>query len=72
MLALEQVSVINDLKGTKECRNTQLLAGKRSNSSKDNLPVVKTPSFVSVIKISLKCSSTRISWNLRDDEVDLF
>ena len=53
MLALEQVSVINDLKGTKECRNKGLLSGKRSNNSKDNI-VVKTPSSVSAVKINLK------------------
>ena len=52
--ASPQVSVINDLKGTKECRNKQLLSGKRSNSSKENASVVKTPSSVSLVKISLK------------------
>ena len=41
MLVLEEVSVSNDLKGTKECRNKRLL-GKRSNSGKDNILVVKT------------------------------
>ena len=44
MLVLEWSSVISDLKGIKECRNTQLLSGRRSNSSKDNLSVVNTPS----------------------------
>ena len=54
MLTLEQVSVINDLKGTKECRKKQLLSGKRCNDSKDTISVVKTPSSVSMVKISLK------------------
>ena len=34
------------------------LLGKRSNHSKDNISVVKTPSSVSVVKISLKSSTT--------------
>ena len=42
MLALEQVSVINDLKD------------KRSSDSKYNKSVVKIPSSVSMVKISLK------------------
>ena len=50
MLALEQVSVMNDLKGTEECRNIQ---------AKIMISVVKAPSSVSVVKISLKCSTTR-------------
>ena len=58
MLALEQVSVIKDLKGTKECRN-KLLSSKRSDNSKDNVSVVKTPSSVSMVKMSLQCSTTR-------------
>ena len=33
--------------------NVELLLGKRSNNSKDNTPVVKTHSSISVIKISL-------------------
>ena len=37
MLALEQVSVISDPKGTKECRNKSLLSCKKSNNSKDNI-----------------------------------
>ena len=53
MLVIEQVSVINDFKGTKECRNNDL-SGKRSNDGKDNISVVKTPGSVSVVKISLK------------------
>jgi len=35
MLVLEQVSLIKDLRGTKECRDKGLLSGKRSNNSKD-------------------------------------
>lgn len=58
MLTLEQVPVINDLKGTKECRN-KLLSGRRSNDSKDNAAVVKAPSSISTVKTSLKCSTTR-------------
>ena len=54
VLALEQVSVINNLKVTKECRNKGLLSGKRSNNSKDNKSVVKTPSSISMVKMSLK------------------
>ena len=52
-------SLMNDLKGKKECRNNWLLSGKRSNKSKDNKSFIKTPSSVSVVKISLKCSTTR-------------
>lgn len=59
VLALEQVSVIKDLKRTKECRKKALLSGKKSNNSKNNISLVKTPSSVSIAKISLKCSSTR-------------
>ena len=44
MLVLEWSLVISDLKGIKEFRNTQLLSGRKSNSSKDNLSVVNTPS----------------------------
>ena len=58
MLTLEQVSVINDLKGTKECRN-KLLSDKRNNNSKGILSVVKTSSSVSMRNISLKCSTSR-------------
>jgi len=54
MLALEQVSVINDLKGTKECRNKQLFSGKRNNESKGDILLIKTPSSVSMVKSSLK------------------
>ena len=53
------VSVISDLKGTKECRDKQLLSGERSNNSKDNVSVVKTQGSVSMVKISLKSLSTR-------------
>ena len=49
-LALEQVSVIMILREQKD----KLLSGMRSNNSKDNKSVVKTPSSVSVVKISLK------------------
>ena len=34
MLALEQVSVINDLKGTKECRNRESKTVKEQGSDK--------------------------------------
>ena len=71
MLALEQVSVINDLKETKECRNKRLLPGKSSNNSKDNIAGVKTPSPVSMVKISLKLNHSN-NWNLRGDDLDLF
>lgn len=54
MLVLGQVSVVNDLKGTKEGRNKQLLGGKKSNNSKDYISIVKTSSSLSVVKISLK------------------
>lgn len=52
MLALEEVSVITILREQKN----KLLSGKRrtSNNSKDNKSVVKTPSFVSMVKMSLK------------------
>ena len=55
MLALEQVSVINDLliMILREQKN-KLLSGKRSKDSKDTKSVVKTPSSVPVVKISLK------------------
>ena len=52
MLALQRVSVSNDFKGRKECRKT--LSGKRSNNSKENKSVVKTPGSVSMVKISLQ------------------
>ena len=61
MLVLEQVSVINDLKGIKECMNKQLLLGKRSNNRKDSISDVKTPSSVSMVKISLMFSTTRLT-----------
>ena len=70
MLALEQVLVINDPKGTKECRNKRLFSGKRSNNSQDNVSGVKTPSFVSMVKISLKLNQ-QTTWNLRGDNADL-
>ena len=69
MSALEQVSVLNDLKETKEYRN-KLLSDKRSNNSKDNKSAVQTPSSVSVVKISLKLNH-QITWKLMDDAVDL-
>ena len=59
MLVLEPASVTTDLKGTEEWRNKGLLQGKRSDNSKDDVPVLKTPSSVSLVKISLKCSTTR-------------
>ena len=40
MLFLEQVSVINSFKGKEECRNNELLSGKRSNNSKYNISPV--------------------------------
>ena len=58
MLFLEQDLVIIDLKGTKECRNKGLLSVMGDNSSKDVISVVKIPSFVLVVKISLKCPTT--------------
>ena len=36
-----------------------LLSGKRSSNTKDDVSVVKTPTSVSMVKISLKCSTTR-------------
>ena len=36
------------------------VSGKRNNNSKDNISVVKTPSSVSVVKISQKNSITRL------------
>ena len=45
MLALEQISVINDLKGIEECRNKLLLLGKRSSNSKDNIIRCKGSQF---------------------------
>lgn len=42
MLALELVSVIKDIEGTKECRDKGLLSGKRSNKRKDAASVLKT------------------------------
>ena len=59
MLALEQISVINDLMGTKKHRNSALSSSKISNNSKDNILVIKTLSSVSMVKISLKCSTNR-------------
>ena len=59
MLVLEQVSAMTGLKGMKECRNKGLLLGKRKNNSKENVLLVKTPSSVSLVKMSLKCSITR-------------
>ena len=50
MLALEQISVIMILREQKD----KLLTGKRSNNSKDNKPVVKTFSSVTMVNISLK------------------
>ena len=50
MLALEQVSVTMILREQKD----KLLTGKRINNSKDNKAVVKTPSSVSMVKMSLK------------------
>lgn len=55
MLALEQISVIMILREQKD----KLLTGKRSNNSKDNKAVVKTPSSVSTVKISLKYSQIK-------------
>lgn len=70
MLALEQVSVISDLNGKKECRNYCLLSGKRSNYCKDNVSVVKTPSCFNGRDYP-EALNLQISWNLRDDEVNL-
>ena len=41
MLALEQVSVINDLKGTKECRNKGKAVKKQSFSNKTESEFLK-------------------------------
>ena len=73
MLALEQVSVTNDLKGTKECRNKWCYQAREVPIAKIILiiSVVKTPSSVSMVKISLKLNH-QINWNLREDNVDLF
>lgn len=38
----EQVSVVNNFKGTKECRNKKLLTGQRNNHIRDNKSVTKT------------------------------
>ena len=61
MLILEQVSIINNLKATEKCRNKQLFSGKKSNHSKNNMSVGKTPSSVPMVKISLKLSTTRLT-----------
>lgn len=53
MLVHEPASVTTDLKGIEEWRNKGLLQGKRSDNSKDDVPVLKTPSSVSLVKISL-------------------
>ena len=46
---------------------------ERSNNSKDSIWAVKTPSSVSLVKISVKHSTSRSAGrNLRDDNVDLF
>ena len=50
MMALEQVSVINNLKG--RMQKQKLSSGKRSNSSKDNISVVNYPSSISMVKIN--------------------
>ena len=50
MLVLEQISVIMILREQKD----KQLSSKRSNNSKDNNSVVKTPSSVSMVKTSLK------------------
>ena len=62
----EQISVISDLKGTKE---QKLSSGKRSNNSKENKLGVKFPSSVSKIKICLKLDHPD-QLDLRDDDVD--
>jgi len=59
VLAFEQVSVINGLQGKKESRNKGLFSSKRINNNKDNASVVKTPSSVSTVKISLKYSQIK-------------
>lgn len=45
MLALEQVSINNNLKGK---NNAEMLLGKRSNNNKDNTSVVKTVTMVNI------------------------
>ena len=54
MLDLEQVSVINGLKGTKECINNRLLTGKRNNKSKNIRSITKTLSSLLMAKTNLK------------------
>ena len=49
----------NNLKGTKEGRNKQLLGGKKSNTIKDVISVVKTSSSLSMLKINSTTRSTR-------------
>lgn len=46
--------MINDFEKNKEYRNKRLLSSKRSNHRNDNKSVIKTTSFVSKVKISLK------------------
>ena len=53
VLAFEQVSVINGLQGVKKSRNKGLFSSKRINNNKDKVSVVKAPSSVSMVKISL-------------------
>ena len=61
---LEQVSVVSDLQGTKECRKIQLSSSRRNNNSKDNRSVVKFPGSVSIMKSNPKCSATRSTGTL--------
>ena len=56
MLALERVSAINDVKGTKECRDTACFQARKVTIATS---VVKIPSSVFMVKISLQCSTTR-------------
>ena len=59
MLVVEQVSVINNFKGTEECRNNELLPGKRSNNSKDNISPVDSQ-FCFNGNIRLKFSTIKL------------
>ena len=46
------------------------VSGKRNNNSKDNISVVKTPSSVSMVKISLELNH-EIKWKQNNDGIDL-
>ena len=60
MLVLKQVSVINDLKATKDCRHKWLLSGKRKDTQ-----------FHFSGKDWPDTTNQQIYWKLRDNDVDL-